>query len=97
MTNEEAADVLKGRGFLNDQGDFEEACDLGAAALRRLDELERWCRAWIATYQEDIDYAAGKPIDFLDHWARHDQKFFKEFLKVLNGNIEWPETPQERG
>jgi len=87
MTNEEAAKRLETRVHWDieficcDQEDFTEnldAIEVGAAALRRLDELEKWAGAW------ENYYAEGP-----NSWP-NTAGFYKNFIVALHGEREWP-------
>ncbi len=67
------------------------AMQLGAAALRELDELEKWAEAVLssneklhveAMYSEDRDKTT---------WYSGITHSFRLFLKALHGDRQWPE------
>ncbi len=99
MKNEEAAagiDLILHSEYESWNDPAKECLTTGAAALRRLDEVERWANEWRAAYQEDINAVQGSDADFANHWARLYHKAYGRFIDALHGEMTWPEENHEQ-
>jgi hypothetical protein len=93
MTREETAQILIARCMVNNlvadahmlPEDQITAMEKGAAALRRLDELERWVGANIDACEKAVPWVSSC-----------EQSMWYEFKDALSGVIEWPEGEKKR-
>ncbi len=98
MTRKEAARIYEElvSDLIFDQESVNEALKMGADALRRLDELEKWAeeksteasRGWDKT--ETPTWVGEQPEEEAYFEYKWKHIIYDEFLKALHGEMEWP-------
>ncbi len=109
MSRERAADNLErieceGTGVAYIEVDDVESLRTGAAALRRLDELEEFASAWLAHYTRKMNAAIdaiqngmddGLRVSILNDNQSHRHDWFR-ILRALTGDMQMPPEEEEK-